>query len=286
MKKKEFFASHLDEILQEIKKNDYLTQEKLFELLKELKEKSLVSKSLAFSHFLLKLIDEGLIQFSINIRGHLKVRYTMNKEFDVYKFCNSLEKNSYFLMTTSLNLQNLSTYKNDFIFISKERKIRNSFDRVTLNQENIDKAFSKKPRQTNAHDKLGDFRIIMLETNNTSSYEIINFKGFKISSINRAFVEIISNIHYFQTSSKVVELFKPIKNKLNLEVIYKVIEKFDFVYPYYQLAGFYLEKIGYEKKCLERFYLKKTDLKFYTEKNKDKYVFDEYWNIYYSDCKS
>lgn len=29
--------------------------------------------------------------------------------------------------------------------------------------------------------------------------------------------------------------------------LFKIIEKFDFIYPYYQLAGYYLEKIKWKK---------------------------------------
>lgn len=281
MGKKDFFTLNLNKISLAIKEKDYLTQDNLFEVLKVLKKKSLVSKSLSFNNFLLRLIDEGLNQFSINIRGHSKVRYTMNKTFDIYSFCNTLERNGYFPMTTSLNIQNLSNYRNDYIFITKERTVRADFYDIKLKQEDIDRAFSKKPRRTNAHDKIEGYRVVMLETNNTSAYEIVDFNGVKVSSVNRTFVEIISNIHYFQSSNKVIELFKQMEIRLDIDIIYSVIEKFDFIYPYFQLAGFYLERIGYKREQLKQFYTKKTDLKFYTEKNKEKYSFDEYWNIYY-----
>ncbi len=126
----------------------------------------------------------------------------------------------------------------------------------------------------------------MLETNNTSAYEINYYNELRVSSVNRTFVEMISNIHYFESSETVINIFKQIfnnykQNELKIDTIYKVIEKFDFIYPYFQLAGFYLERIGYSKEDLLHFYSKKSDLIFYTEKNKDKYDLDEYWSIYY-----
>ena len=72
-----------------------------------------------------------------------------------------------------------------------------------------------------------------------------------------------------------------IKDKLNLDTIYNIIDKFDFIYPYFQLAGFYLEKIGFSKVELEKFYTKRSELNFYTQKNKNQYGFDGYWKIYY-----
>ena len=107
----------------------------------------------------------------------------------------------------------------------------------------------------------------MLETNNTSAYEINYYNELRVSSVNRTFVEMISNIHYFESSETVINIFKQIfnnykQNELKIDTIYKVIEKFDFIYPYFQLAGFYLERIGYSKEDLLHFYSKKSDLIF------------------------
>ena len=63
--------------------------------------------------------------------------------------------------------------------------------------------------------------------------------------------------------------------------MYKIVERFDFIYPYFQSVGFYLEQIGFTKEQLHKFKEKITDLKFYTEKQKDQYEYDEYWQIYF-----
>ncbi len=121
----------------------------------------------------------------------------------------------------------------------------------------------------------------MLESNNTQGVGIINYNGYKVSSINRAFVEIISNIQYSKTPYDVIGEFRKLKDKLDINEIFKIIEKFDFIYPYYQLAGYYLEKIGFLKEELSRFFNNKTNLIFYTMKNKTNYDLDEYWGIKY-----
>lgn len=278
--KQDYFTLNKEAILKTLQKYEFLSVEQLKEILKTLKEESLVSSGLSFNSFLLKLIDEGLSQKSIIIRGHVKTRYTFNTDFNIYKFCNTLEKNSFFSMSTALNIQGLSQYRSDFIFVSKERITRIKQDNIHLTQEDIDKAFAKKPRRTNAYDKLDDHIVILLESNNTDAFEIIEYNGYRVSSINRAFVEIITNIHYFQSSTKVIEVFCAIKHDLDIDKIYTIIEKFDYIYPYFQLAGYYLEKIGYSKEELHRFFARKSSLRFYTEKNKEQYFFDEYWNIY------
>ena len=279
--KQDYFTLNKKEILKTIRANEFLSQEQLKKILEQLKDESLVSSSLSFNSFLLKLIDEGLIQKSITIRGHIKTRYTFSQDFNVYNFCNSLEKNSFFSMSTALNLQGLSDFRSDYIFVSKERATRIEQGNVTLTQKDIDNAFSKKPRRTNAYDKINNHIVVLLEANNTDAFEIIEYNGYKVSSINRAFVEMISNVQYLQSSEAIIEVFMKIKEKLNLDTIYNIIDKFDFIYPYFQLAGFYLEKIGFPKVELEKFYTKRSELNFYTQKNKNQYGFDGYWKIYY-----
>ena len=122
--KQDYFTLNKHEILRTIQKYEFLSQEQLKEILHQLKDKSLVSSSLSFNSFLLKLIDEGLAQKSITIRGHLKTRYSLRGDFNIYDFCNSLEKNSFFSMSTALNLQGLSDFRSDYIFVSKEKSTR------------------------------------------------------------------------------------------------------------------------------------------------------------------
>lgn len=279
--KKDFYNQNKELILSIIKKEVYLSNDSLMHLFKEIKDRSLVSTNLSYNKFFLKLLDEGLTQYSIKIRNIEKVRYTLEKNFNIYQFSKTLEKKSFFSMSTALNIQNLTNARNDLVFVSKERATRLEFDLKTIKQESIDNAFSKKPRRTTAHDKIKDYSIVILQSNNTNEYEVIDYNGYRVSSVNRVFVEAISNIQYFKNPDFLIKTFKEIKEELNVKDIYDVITNFDFIYPYYQLAGFYLEKIGFKKDELVSFYNKKSNLNFYTHKNQMKYNYNEYWKIYF-----
>ncbi|MDN5063330.1 hypothetical protein [Aliarcobacter butzleri] len=279
--REDYYTQNKEQILYTLKKKGFFSINDITSILDELKEENLVSNSLTQNDFYLKLLDDGLVAHTITIRDIEKIRYTLNKEFNIYDFVYSLEKNGFFSMFTSLNIQGLTNFRDNFIFISKERMKRVNFNSKDITQEAIDKAFTNKPRRTKAHDTIYNYNIVILESNNTQEIGIIKYKGYKISSINRVFVEIISNIQYSKTPDDVIYEFKNLKDKLDINEIFNIIEKFDFVYPYYQLAGYYLEKIGFLKEELSKFFNKKTDLIFYTIKNKEKYTLDEYWAIKY-----
>ncbi|MFW3382896.1 hypothetical protein ACN2C1_04775 [Aliarcobacter butzleri] len=279
--REDYYTQNKKKILRIVKKKAFFSINDITSILDELKEENLVSNSLTQNDFYLKLLDDGLVAHTITIRDIEKIRYTLNKEFNIYDFVYSLEKNGFFSMFTSLNIQGLTNFRDNFIFISKERMKRVNFKSKDITQEAIDKAFTNKPRRTKAYATIYNYNIVILESNNTQEIGIIKYKGYKISSINRVFVEIISNIQYSKTPDDVIYEFKNLKDKLDINEIFNIIEKFDFVYPYYQLAGYYLEKIGFLKEELSKFFNKKTDLIFYTVKNKEKYTLDEYWAIKY-----
>lgn len=275
------YTKNKEKILEYIRNYGVFSFEQIYMILENLKDKNLVQQGMSSNMFYSKLLEDGLISYTVTFRDIQKIRYTLNKEFNIYDFAYSLENKSFFPMFTSLNIQGLSNYRNNFVFISRERKERNNFISRSLTQDAIDKAFTRNPRRTKAHDVINGYNLVLLESNNTEGIGIINYNGYRVSSINRAFIEIISNIHYFISPNNVINEFKIIKNKLDIDEILKIIEKFDFVYPYYQLAGYYLEEIGFTKNELFKFYSKKSDLIFYTVKNKEKYEFNEYWNIKY-----
>ena len=275
------YTKNKEKILEYIRNYGVFSFEQIYIILENLKDKNLVQQGISSNMFYSKLLEDGLISYTVTFRDIQKIRYTLNKEFNIYDFAYSLENKSFFPMFTSLNIQGLSNYRNNFVFISRERKERNNFISRSLTQDAIDKAFTRNPRRTKAHDVINGYNLVLLESNNTEGIGIINYNGYRVSSINRAFIEIISNIHYFISPNNVINAFKIIKNKLDIDEILKIIEKFDFVYPYYQLAGYYLEEIGFTKNELFKFYSKKSDLIFYTIKNKKKYEFNEYWNIKY-----
>lgn len=275
------YTKNKEKILEYIRNYGVFSFEQIYIILENLKDKNLVQQGMSSNMFYSKLLEDGLISYTVTFRDIQKIRYTLNKEFNIYDFAYSLENKSFFPMFTSLNIQGLSNYRNNFVFISRERKERNNFISRSLTQDAIDKAFTRNPRRTKAHDVINGYNLVLLESNNTEGIGIINYNGYRVSSINRAFIEIISNIHYFISPNNVINEFKIIKNKLDIDEILKIIEKFDFVYPYYQLAGYYLEEIGFTKNELFKFYSKKSDLIFYTVKNKEKYEFNEYWNIKY-----
>ena len=152
--REDYYTKNKEQILYILNEKRFFSINDIANILDELKEKNLVSNSLSQNDFYLKLLYDGLISHTITIRDVEKIRYTLNKEFNIYDFVYSLERNGFFSMFTSLNIQGFTNFRDNFIFISKERMQRVNFNSKDITQEAIDKAFTNKPRRTNSHDTI------------------------------------------------------------------------------------------------------------------------------------
>ena len=280
--KRDLFSKNIETI------KDLLREKKLYSLkdlnviLNHLKIKRLVAQDLSLRRFFDLLQNRlGLKTYSVSSEKINKVRYTLYSDIDIYDFVSTFEKQGFFSMTTALNIQRLSNQKENFVFFSKELSSKNSSVHNELSQKDIDLAYQKEYRFTRSISPYEDKHIIYLTPKNTNRFEVIEYDGYAVSSVHRAFVEMLMNVQYFKNFDTVIDIFKPLKDNLNTKRVFDVIKSFDPIYPYFQLVGFSLERIGFDKSKLLLFKEYVTDLRFYTEKNKDKYSFDSYWNIYY-----
>lgn len=279
--KKDKFTKNIAQIEAIAKSNHFYSSIGLRTLFKTIKEdKRLIPLSYSFDSFYKRLIDMGLKEFTISLGSEYLTKYSFEKEINIYALASSFKKNSFFSMSTSLNLQGYSNYRNNFIFVSSELSEKNKQDDIELTQEAIDKAFAKPYRRTHSVGKYEDKNIVFLSPKYTKNYAVIE-KQWSISSINRAFVEMIINVQYFRNSLEIIDTFIPLKEKLDIEEVFDIVDQFDLIYPYFQCVGYYLEKIGFKKEELSKFKDEVSELKFYTDKSQDTYKFDDYWNMYY-----
>lgn len=278
---KDLFTIHIDKIKEILLEKRMYTQPELSIVLKKLKQKRLIALETNRHTFFNKLRDKlNLRTYSITSEKINKERYSINTDITDYDVVNSFEKKSFFSMTTSLNIQGLSDFRNDFIFYSQELNEKNTTHNPLI-QKDIDKAFSHKYRLTKSVAKYNNKHIVYLTPKYTNQYSVIKYDEYLVSTIERALVEMVVNIQYFKSLDNIIDCFIPLNKKIDVALVFAVVKTFDFIYPYFQLIGFTLEKIGFQKTELAAFKEQVTDYLFYTEKNKLDYKLNSYWNIYY-----
>ncbi|MBP9742839.1 MAG: hypothetical protein KBD37_05725 [Burkholderiales bacterium] len=280
--KKSLLIKNKEVIVEKLSQTCLFNRSDLYRVVEDLKLAKLIPQYKNFKAVYEFFIEIGLIVYIFELNNRIIERYSMQKEINGYQLAYSIKSKSFFSMTTALNLQGYSDIRKDYIFLSSELTPK-EIHTEELTQDSIDNAYKKPYRMTKNYGKFKENYIVLLSPKNTAQFEVIDFNNYRVSSINRAFVEIVINIQYFQGSLTVIQLFKPLKLQLDVTRIFTIIEKFNFIYPYYQLFGYMLEQIGFNKLELKDFKAKINSLKLYTDKNKMTYLYDEYWQIFYMD---
>lgn len=280
--KRDLFSKNVQKILTLAKSKTY-TPVQLNAFRNELKKRKYISQSMSHELFIKRINEYQQNQLDIEIGGDFLSVFTYDCDVSEEQMLLGFKKGSFFSMSTSLSKQGLNDYRNEFIFISKELTAKNTKRSTSdLTQDAIDQAFKKDYRRTSVVGSFRDKHIVFLSPKNTHDFGVITrSSGLRLSSIDRAFVEMVVNVQYFADSRNIIRVFEPLKDELRVDAIYEVLRKFDFIYPYYQSMGYYLEKIGFDKNQLQKFKNEVKGLKFYTDKKAKKYYYNDYWQMYH-----
>jgi len=276
----DLFSRHQEKILQTLKETPYFKETDLRAALDTFKEAGMVTQSLSMPALIARLISLGMVNYPMSIGERIVSRYSFSDTFDSSAYALSLHRDNFLSMSTALNVRGLSDFRSDFVFVSHEQPPK-FIPKKPLQQEAIDASFSKPYRRTKEVGEIKGIRIVQLTPKHTGRFGVESFEGMPVSTPERALVEMIVNIQYFRNAESIISVFRPIRAALNVEKVFEVLEHFDLIYPYHQLAGFYLEQIGFERRELLRFKERVGNLRFYTEKMKSAYQYDTYWGIYY-----
>ncbi|MBA1421623.1 MAG: hypothetical protein FAF03_12560 [Epsilonproteobacteria bacterium] len=282
-KKRDFFSKNIDIIKKELLEKKFHTQNDLHDLLRTFRENSLISKGISSTQFFNLLQTRlNLITHSASSENMNKIRYTLYQDVNIYDFVQTFGKDGFFSMTTALNLQGLSDSKSQLVFFSKELSVKNAPQTKSLTQEAIDQAYQKEYRLSRNIVTYKEKHIVYLTPKHTDRIEVIQHGDYQVSSIHRVLVEMILNIQYFNGFQTLIEIFEPLQERLDVQRIFDVVSAFNLIYPYFQLLGFMLERLGFSRESLKIFKDEVGELKFYTEKNKNTYQFDAYWRVYFN----
>jgi len=280
--RQDYFSKNVNKIKSIAKENDSYSLMELKSLLVNLKEKSLVSLSMSSSKFYDRLVDIGLLSFSVFMDGSYLTRYSFYESLTDEKLLVALKKNAFLSMSSALNYQGLSEYRDNFVFISKEQADKGyTYKNTNLTQEAIDSAFGKDYRKTHMIGEYNNKHIVLLQPKYTKQYGVIEIDGVKVSSINRALVEMIVNVQYFRNSREIINVFSKIQEYINIDEVFAITQEFNFIYPYFQSIGYILEEIGFRRIELNKFKECLSEFDFYTDKKQLKYFYNSYWKMYY-----
>ncbi len=154
-------------------------------------------------------------------------------------------------------------------------------------QASIDSAFRRPQRLTTNICPLWDKRLCMVNGKHTGRLGVEEKKDesgmpYSITGIERTLIDITVRPAYAGGVSEVMEAYRRAADRVSLNKLSATLKKMEFVYPYEQAIGFYLERSGaYEKSRIELFRAHPFELDFYLTYAMKKPEHSSRWRIFY-----
>ena len=150
-----------------------------------------------------------------------------------------------------------------------------------LTQQGIDKAFSLPPRLTNNICKVDNYEIHLLNGKKTGNLGVVTRNQFPVTDIERTLIDVTVRPYYSGGVFEVLKAYKNARDDLSVSRLSVLLNKIDYIYPYYQAIGFYLEKAGYSPTQLELFKKYKCEFDFYLTYQIQEAEYSPTWRVYY-----
>lgn len=157
-----------------------------------------------------------------------------------------------------------------------------------LTQEGIHRAFARPQRQTNLVYKYEDYSIVVINGKHTGRYGVRNYLGedganpMDITDLERTLIDITVRPAYAGGVVAVLEAYRRAKDQIKVEKLLETLNTLNYIYPYHQAIGFFMEKAGYQKNQWSKLLKRGTKFDFYiTHQLPETKHYDPKWRIYY-----
>jgi predicted transcriptional regulator of viral defense system len=248
-----------------------------------------LTESTTLRQFISFLSEQGKLEEVRLDFPSLRVQRYIWGTVGVYEFASLINPKAYFTHYSALYFHSLTEQIPKTIYVNLEQPYRPSHNRSSLEQGRIDFAFKRAPRVSKAVTQLWNYTICLLHGMSTgqlgvSVTESDLFKGppLKVTDVERTLIDIAVRPFYAGGVFEVLGAYRLAKDKVSINKLASYLKKMDFIYPYHQAIGFYLEKSGvYDDSQMNL--LRKFDIKFdfyLTYQMKD-VSYSKEWRLYY-----
>ncbi|MCJ7579834.1 MAG: hypothetical protein MUP98_04785 [Candidatus Aminicenantes bacterium] len=211
------------------------------------------------------------------------IRYAWGLKVSPFELGLSLKNKSYFTHSTAVFLHGLTDQIPQTLYVNVEQSLKPRSSE-TLTQRAIDQAFKASQRSSRYVFIYERNRFVILSGKNTGQYGVITLppeNQIRTTSIERTLVDISVRPVYGGGIHQVLSAFRAALGRLSINRLVDALNSLDYVYPYHQALGFYLERAGFPKEKLQSLSSKGIKFNFYLAHGMHNPAFDPSWRIYY-----
>lgn len=198
----------------------------------------------------------------------------------------TIKKDGYLSNYTAMQIHQLTLQipKSIYVSYSKSHSYPINHDDIELEQSSIDSAFSKTQRMTSESYKseIDNTRFYFIQKGYIEkNVGITSENGNSYTDLERTLIDIAIRPAYSGGVFEVLEAYEIARDKADIFKIKEYLLKLNYIYPYHQLIGFYMDKAGYNQKIIGDIFLKNINYNFYLTYNMSNKEFDPKWKIFY-----
>jgi len=197
----------------------------------------------------------------------------------------SLRSSAYLSHGTAVFLHGLTDQIPKTIYVNKEQSVK---PRPTslLTPESLARAFSGQQRRSVYTFTFENWTLVLLSGKNTGRLEVGPItadtgEAIDVTRLERTLIDITVRPSYAGGVYQVLEAYKAAKSRISVNTLIATLKKLDYVYPYHQAIGLYMQRAGYEDSRTERLLKLGTSLDFYLAHGIKDREYDPKWRLFY-----
>lgn len=201
----------------------------------------------------------------------------------IYEFALAMHDKAYLSHYSAISLLNLTEQIPKRVYITIEQSKKYIFSNSILEQSVVDTVFAGQQRMSLYEVDYKGYSITILRGKNTGDIGVKSIGSIKSTNIERTLIDAVVRPGY---SGGVNEVLKAFINagtqKVSVNKILMYLNKIDYIYPYHQAIGFYMEKAGvYKQSQIDLLKALEQPIKFYLTYGMKEMDFSTQWNIYF-----
>lgn len=210
-------------------------------------------------------------------------RYILNNPGNlpsVFEVASNLYNDSYLSHYSAVSYHGLTKEIIKSVYSNRPRPFTSNHSDFNISQNDIDNAFSSLPKTTSQYFDYQNYRVYLLNSKN-GDFGIIKDGDIRVTSIERTLVDIAVRPQYSGGVYEVLDIYRNAEGKFSVNKLLMCLKRYEYIYPYHQTIGFYLEMAGYEEKIFRMFSQSPMQYDFYLTYNIENPVYNDHWKIYH-----
>ncbi len=128
--------------------------------------------------------------------------------------------------------------------------------------------------------------VILISGKNTNRLGVEEIAGpaserLQVTNLERTLIDIVVRPAYALGISQVLEAYRAAKDRMSVDLLFDILKKLDYLYPYHQPIGFLMQKAGYPENSYAKLRGLGLSHDFYLAHGLQKPEYSKDWRLFY-----